>query len=232
MTSLAPASKLPSHRSAGWAAIASGALGIVCFGLLAAYLVTAPKEVLESEVAPKLGAIPLLSWFLLKGSDVGFIFQALLMAPVAIALEGIARQHSARLSRAAMTVGVISLGSVALLRMLALLFPEQVSGILFMGPTGFVGVWLVIVNWILGRSLSRGLRITGTVAGAGLLIQGASFFFLGGLAVLFNGPESYASDVDFHNWNAIGGVPGGILYWIWAILLGRNLLRAERRHVA
>jgi hypothetical protein len=55
----------------------------------------------------------------------------------------------------------------------------------------------------------------------------ASFFFLGGLVVLTDGPFAYANDVDFHNGIAIGGVPGNILYPIWTVLLGRKLAQAQ-----
>ena len=95
-----------------------------------------------------------------------------------------------------------------------------------MGPMGFVGLWLIVVNWLLADVLSRTLRIAGTVAGVGLIILGASFFFLGGLLVLRDGPFAYASNVNFHIGIAIGGFPAFIVYPIWAILLGRKLLRA------
>lgn len=170
--------------------------------------------------------MPLVSTLFLSSSEVGFILQALLMIPVALALHAHGRQRSPEVSRAAVTVAIISLGGVALLRLLTVVNPK-VSGILFMGPTGFIGIWLIVINWLLAGVLSRGLRITGTVAGVGLIIQSASFFFLGGLIVLTEGAEAYADDVDFHNWNAIGGVPGSILYSIWAILLGSKLLRSR-----
>lgn len=213
-----------TYRFAGWAAIASGVFGIIAFGSLIAYLTTTPTEILESKVVLKLGFMPPMSRLLLTSSDVGFMLQALIMIPVALALHDFGRQRSPGASRAAVTMGIIALCSVALLRLLYHVNPE-VSGILFMGPTGFVGVWLIVVNCLVAGVLSRGLRITGTVAGVGWVIQGASFFFLGGLAVLTDGPEAYADDVDFHNGIAIGGVPASILYPIWAILLGRKLLR-------
>lgn len=220
------ASASGSYRLAGWAAIASGVIGIIAFGSLIAYLATTPSEVLESKVALEPGAIPLLSRLFLSSSDVGFILQSLLMIPVALAIHAYGRQRSPAVSLAAVTVAIIALGGVALLRFLTVVNPD-VSGILFMGPTGFIGAWLIVVNWLLASVLSRGLRTTGTVAGVGLIIQSASFFFLGGLIVLTAGPEAYADDVDFHNWNAIGGVPGSILFAIWAILLGSKLLRAR-----
>ncbi len=58
-----------------------------------------------------------------------------------------------------------------------------------------------------------------------MVIVGASFFFLGGLVVLTEGPYAYAHNVNFHIGIAVGGLPGFIMYPIWAILLGRKLLR-------
>ncbi len=226
MTALPSATTSGSYRPTGWAAIASGAIGIIAFGSLIAYLTTTPTEVLESKVILGPGVMAPVSRLLINSSDVSFILQVLFMIPVALVLHAFGRQRSPGVSRVAVTVGIIALCGVALLRLLTLLNPE-VSGILFMGPTGFIGAWLIVVNWLLAGVLSRGLRITGTVAGVGLVIQSASFFFLGGLTVLTDGPQAYADDVDFHNGNAIGGVPGSILFSTWAILLGCKLLRAR-----
>ena len=219
-----PAATTSDSSRAGWAAIASGAFGVLAFSAMLAYLMTTPKEILESEVVLKPGVMPPLSRLLLTSSEVLCMLQALIMIPVALVLHAFGRQRSQGVSRATVTIGVIALFSVALLRLLAL-FSPGVSGILFMGPTGFVGVWLIVVCWLLAGVLSRGLRIVGTIAGIGFVIQGASFFFLGGLAVLTDAPEAYANDVDFHNGNALGGVPAAILYPIWAMLLGRKLFR-------
>jgi hypothetical protein len=96
-----------------------------------------------------------------------------------------------------------------------------------MAPLGFVGVWLIAVNWLAGGVISIVLRIMGIIAGLGLVIVGASFFFLGGLAVLTDGPFAYANNVSFHIGIRIGGIPGFILYPIWAIMFGRSLLRMQ-----
>lgn len=224
MTTSILATSSGSHRPAGWAAIASGVLGFIAFWTLIAYIATTPSELLESKVVLKPGAMPTMARFLLTSNSVEVMLQVLFMIPVALALHALGRQHSPGVSRAAVTVGIIALCGVALLELLPLVNPE-VSDILFMGPMAFVGAWLIVVNWLLAGVLSRTLRITGTVVGVGWVIQGASFFFLGGLAVLTDGPQAYADDVDFHNGVAIGGVPGNFLYPIWAILLGSKLVR-------
>jgi hypothetical protein len=78
---------------------------------------------------------------------------------------------------------------------------------------------------LLSGILSRGIKIIGTIAGVGFVIAGISFFFLGGLAE-FTHPDSIGDDLVFHIPLWVGGVPAFILYPVWAILLGRKLLRA------
>ena len=216
---------LPSHarlpyRGSAYAAIASGVIGIISVASLVVYLASQATEFAESGVMPPLGKV------LLTTNYAGVMLQALLMIPVALTVHAIGAQRSFRLSRIAVTIGVIALAVVAFLRLLLLLSPA-VSDILFMGPMGFVGAWLIVVNWLLAGTLTGALRATGMVAGIGLVILGASFFFLGGLVVLTDGPFAYADDADFHVGIAIGGVPGLIVYPIWAILLGRTLLRGR-----
>lgn len=218
MTALAAATIVGSkYRVAGWAAIASGVIGIVAVGCLIAYLATQAREFMDSGVMPPVGAVLITSNYL------GVLLQALCMIPVALALHSLGRQCSPRVSRATVTVGIVALAGVALLRLLLLLNPA-VSDILFMGPMGFVGAWLIVVNYLLAGILSGALRIVGSVAGVGLVVVGASFFFLGGLAVLTDGPFAYANDADFHIGIAVGGLPGFILYPVWAFLVGRKLL--------
>jgi hypothetical protein len=209
-----------NYRFAGWAAIASGVIGIAAILCLIAYLATQARTFVESGVMPPVGAV------LITSNYVGVLLQALCLIPAALALHAFGRRRSLRLCQAAVAVGVIALAAVAILRLLLLLYPATVSDILFMGPMGFVGAWLIVVNWSLAGVLSRVVRVVGAVAGAGLVILGASFFFLGGLAVLTDGPFAYANDADFHIGIAIGGLPGLTLFPVWAIFVGRRLLRA------
>jgi ketosteroid isomerase-like protein len=208
------------HRFAGWASIASGVVGIIALACLVAYLATQARTFVQTGVMPPTG------WLLLTANKTGALLQALLMIPAAIAVLEAGRRGSASLSRAVAVVGCLGLAVVVLVRVGILLSPA-VSDILFMGPIGFVGVWLIAVNWLLAGRLSLATRIVGTIAGLGLVIVGASFFFLGGLAVLTDGPYAYGKDVDFHVGIRIGGAPGFILFPIWSALLGRALLRKE-----
>jgi hypothetical protein len=146
------------------------------------------------------------------------------MVPVALALSTLSHDKAPSASRISVVVGIIALLGVAIARLLLLISPA-VSDILFMGPMGFVGLWLIAVNWLSAGVITRALRILGMIAGLGLTILGASFFFLGGLAVLTDGPFAYANNVNFHIGIAIGGFPAFILYPTWAILIGRRLLR-------
>lgn len=70
------------------------------------------------------------------------------------------------------------------------------------------------------------LRLIGIVAALGLFIVSASFFFLGGIDVLTEGVDAYASNEEFHKGIAIGGPPGNVLFAIWSIALGIKALKS------
>ena len=212
----------PRNRPAGWAAIASGGMGIMSFAFLiacAVFIASQKTEIKEFDDAP------LLVRLLFKGSYVGNVLQALFMIPVAAAVHTLGRLRSQRMSRAATALGISALIAVVVLRGLPLVKPK-VSDILFIGPMGFVGVWLIVVNWLLSGVLGRAIRTTGAIVGIGFVIAGLSFFFLGGLAE-FTHPNSIRDDLVFHIGLWVGGIPAFILYPVWAILLGRKLLRSR-----
>lgn len=209
-----------SNRAAAWAAIASGTIGIVAFGCLIAYLATQATEFIETGVMSPLGRL------LISINYGGVMLQALLMVPVARALYSEARSRAPKASSFALAIGLVALVGVAIVRLLQF-FSPAVSDILFMAPMGFVGIWLIAINFLLVGVFRGALRALGTVAGLGLLVLGASFFFLGGLAVLTDGPFAYTNNVNFHIGIAIGGFPAFILYPTWSILVGREMLRAR-----
>ena len=208
-------------RNAGWASIASGVIGILAFASLIVYLVTQAGEFGRSGVMPPMGR------FLLAVDFVGAALQVLLMLPVSLQLYALRHDRSSQLSRVALIVGVTGFVAVAIARVLALLNPA-VSDILFMAPMGLVGVWLIAANWLRGTIPSRGLTVVGVIAGVGLTIVGLNFFFNGGIVVFTQGPFAYATDIRFHMGLALGGVPGFILFPVWAIWLGIKLLRPQR----
>ena len=220
-TLVAPAESETRNRRAGRAAVASGLMGIMSFGFLiacAAYV--AGHQPAEYKT---FADAPLVVRLLFKGVYVGSLLQALFMIPVAAAVHTLGRLRSLRMSQTATAVGITALVAVVLLRVLVLV-DSEVSDILFIGPMGFVGMWLIATNWLLGGVLSMGIRIAGTVAGAGFVIAGVSFFFLGGLAE-FSHAGAMSDDLVFHTGLWVGGIPAFILYPIWAIFLGRSLSR-------
>src|SRR4051794_11314000 len=204
-----------TYPRAAWLSIGSGIAGFISLASLLAYLVTQADEFMKTGVMPPVGKI------LITTNYVGYALQAVLMIPVALLLHDLGRQRSPQVSRVSVAIGIVALLGMAIMRVLPVAYPA-VSDILFMAPMGFFGIWLIAFSWLLKGRLSRGLRITGTIAGTGFAIVGASFFFLGGLAVLTDGPFAYANDEDFHVGIRIGGFPAFVLFPIWTILLGRQ----------
>jgi hypothetical protein len=213
----------PLHlRLAGRSAIFSGAIGIVAFGALMAYLAT------QFSAYSNTGVMPLAGKVLLSVDYAGVAIQALLMIPAVITFDRLGEWKSPRFGKWAKVVGVSALVVVAIVRLLIFVSPS-VSDILFMAPMGFVGAWLLAVNGFTKNVFPRWLRFLGLVAGAGLTVVGLNFFFNGGMAVFTRGPWAYADDVPFHKGLALGGLPGFILFPIWGILVGIRLARLERQ---
>jgi hypothetical protein len=216
-------------RSTPWLAIVSGALGICSFGSLIAYITTPALQMQESGGVPPMGELLLTIQFLSSA------VQVLLMIPVAIWLFGTGGRRSPalernRLARGWTILGVVALGGVALLRLVAML-DAAVSDILFMLPMGLVGIWLVAVNWKNHIALPGWMRIWGVVAGGGLIGVGLNFLFNGGLAVFSKDPMAYGNDVNFHIGLGLFGFPGFILFATWSILLGLRSLRSSNERV-
>jgi hypothetical protein len=203
-------------RLSGWLAIVSGIAAVITIASLITYLATQVDIYLETGVMPMAGAI------LLFICVVGATVQALSMIPVAFTLDSLARERSGGLSRAILAVGVVALCLIVLLRLLPLA-SSAVSDILFMGPMGFLGAWMVVINRLLKGKISRGVRFTGVAAGVGFFVAGCGFFFLGGIDSVMS-PNAYAENLPFHYTLWFGAIPGFILFPIWAILLGRRLL--------
>ena len=211
-----------ASRGAAGSAIASELMGIMSFASLIACAVYVASH--KPDEFKALADVPLLGRLLFKSVYVGSMLQALFMIPVAAAVHALGRLSSRTLSQILAAVGISALTAVVLLRVLIFVDPE-VSDILFIGPIGFVGAWLIAVNWLLRDKLSRGLRLAGTVSGVGFVVAGMSFFFLGGLAEFAN-PGAYGDNMPFHIGLWVGGIPGFVVFPIWAILLGRGLRRS------
>ena len=162
MTTL-PASAITgsTYRSAGWAAITSGAFGIMAFGFLFVGVNTMLKMRPES-----YGLVDLM----FKTHHVGVILQYLFMIPVVFELHTLARQGFPGVSRATLAVGVVALWFTVLGALLFIV--NVVADDLYLVPQGVLGVWLMIVNRRLSSVLPRGITRFGAVVGFGLLLVG------------------------------------------------------------
>lgn len=225
------------RRLAAWAATASGIIGVMALGLLIAAVQAHVAEV-ESELAAGRMQKGVWEVRLFRSQDVGLILQALLMIPVVSALPALGAQRFTGLNQATSGLGVVAHVALALALVLNFVFPDG-SDMLYMVPLGVVGLWLIIVNWLLSGTFSPGLRRTGMVAGIGLVVIGLSCLAIaaaiGPFVLAAWGPNP--RDIDpvkmssllnrmGHLGLLIGTIMGRAVYPIWAILLGRRLLRS------
>ena len=215
------------HTVAGRAAIASGALGVLAFGLLITFLVKRLSGGTEQATVP-----------VIRAHDVAALLQFLLLVPLVAALAAIAQAGTPAPSRSPMPllrpVGIASLLLVAVC--LALIFTKYVPDDLYMIPLGVFGLWLIGANRRMTSLLPRRLTRLGTVAGVGLALIG-SF------------PIAFTLFVDHAHWrgwtpydyqppagtdvaNAIshlvlvlGTFTGLTTVPVWAALVGRRFLR-------
>lgn len=224
----APESSVQSqspYRIAGRAAIASGAIGIIAFGLLIGFLV---KRISGS---PEQICIPLI-----RAHDVAAILQFVLMAPVVFALNDIATRAGNGRGRATFLIG---LGSIALIFLcLALIFIKVVPDDMYMIPLGLFGVWLIGANRHLSSFLPRSLTRLGTLAGIGLVLIGIfpiAFTIFVDHAHFFGWtPFDYQPPPGTDTANGIshillvsGTFTGLATLPIWAALVGRRMLKAS-----
>ncbi|GAC1612993.1 MAG: hypothetical protein NVS3B27_09740 [Novosphingobium sp.] len=117
----------------------------------------------------------------------------------------------------------------------ALLFNQSVSDMLYMGPIGLVGIWMLTVNHRDDNVFSRGLVWSGRIAGIGLLTVGIGFLIYGAFVApaVFVRPltnaEIDAQTLTFanliaHICMAAGTILGRLVYPIWTLALGRRLM--------
>ena len=205
-----------TQRIAAWFAIASGLAGFLSFGCLMSYLLI-PGFLMDES-----GAIPRTGRLLLNTDFMAAMLQALLLLPLARHIASVTR-----LSPVIYILGVEGLSLVAICRVLPI-FNPAVSDILFMVPTGLVGVWLFLTSRLLKGTISKAIAILGTVAGAFLVGVALNFIFNGGLAVFTQGPFAYGNNVPFHIGLALTGAPAFTLFPLWSILVGVRLLKVAR----
>jgi len=206
-------------------AIVSGIFGIAAFACLIVFLVMRPSD-------------PHTSHMVLRSHDAGVIVQSLCLIPFALALDGLARQHSHG-SRRVMAVTAVTF-LILIVVLMVLSFAQVVADVLYMIPQGAVGAWLVAVCLQHANGLPKGLRRLGIVAGVGLIL--ISVFPIGYAlfvdpAILY-GPISERGPAPagtrkangiIHMVLAIGTLIGCSMYPLWSVLAGRWFLLQGKR---
>lgn len=209
-------------RTSGWAAIASGTIGIFAIGSLIGYLILRPSNIDASILMNRL-------------HDVGVSIQFLLLIPVAVALQKMSRQQVSSITQTSLTTGIVAICFVALF--LLLIQPKIVSDILYMLPQGLFGVWLIFICLRLKGIISKGLSRFGIVVGLGLILVG--IFFVGYTIFVSTIPLRIpaasleeASKIPItsannflHYFLDIGSLLGVLTLPFWTILIGLKLFR-------
>lgn len=214
--------KLFDIRYVGWSAILSGAIDLTGFVfLLLFFALEAPSWIQsgEPDTPPLFGTL----------NDASFIFVALFMIPVAVALNKITRRRSPTFSLISLLIGMTGMLATAIIQ--ALYVPRLIEtaqqGILVNIALVFIGLWMILVN-ALGRAtnLPRGLAWLGILAGVSIILLPVAVIAIGGPAFL-NDPSIGLSNPLFMFAFATGVLGFSIGYAIWAILLGRLFLTGK-----
>lgn len=213
------------YRNAGWAAITSGVIGIVAYGLL------------MTAVMSRTGWIDERAFLFFKAHDFGAIFQFLLLAIVPLGLQKLSRKTPPGMSKATLATGVGAILFVALLLLLGI--AKIVDDGFYTFPQGVFGVWLIVISWRLFGSLPRWHRWFGMVVGLGLALVGIAWvgmaaFVEPALLAIPAVPQenlveqnTLANNI-FHHILYVGSYMGVATLPIWTILTGLKLLREKR----
>jgi hypothetical protein len=216
--------KLYDVTYVGWSAILSGAIDLIGFVfLLLFFALEAPRWIQSGEPNPP----PLFGTL----NDASFVFVALFMIPVAVALNKMNRRQSPTLSLISLIIGMTGMLATAIIQ--ALYVPRLIQtaqqGILVNIALIFIGLWMILVN-VLGRagaaSLPRGLAWLGIVAGVSIILLPVAVIAIGG-SVFLDDPSIGLSNPLFMFAFATGVLGFSIGYAIWAILLGRLFLTGK-----
>lgn len=211
-------------RRTGVLAVASGLLGLLGVGLLIGAL-AAPTPAPDS----MRRATSLFAW-----QNAAVVLQALMMIPVTLGLFQAGRNLNRNGDTLTASIGL--LGQITLVLAAGLLFTGTVSDMLYMAPIGLVGVWLLLISRKTDETSTRTIVWTGRVAGVGLVLVGAGFVIYGALVApaVFMRPLSNAEidaqslttpNLIAHVCMALGTLLGRLIYPIWAIILGRRMVR-------
>jgi hypothetical protein len=214
-----------SYRSAGWAAIASGVIGVVAFGLLITGVTTRSTWIIPRQVK-----------LLFEGHDIGAVLQYILLIPVALGLQKLSFKSPPGINRATLATGVGAICFIALLLLLGV--GKVVNDMFYMVPQGIFGAWLIVINWHLIGLLPRWLIWFGMVVGLGLVLVGtvfpglAIFVYPTMLKIPAVPQENYVfqnTQINYvlHRILDIGTFIGVVTLPFWTILTGFQLFKAE-----
>jgi hypothetical protein len=216
----------PSYRITGWAAIISGVVGILAFGLLMDAVLTRVSWVPSDRI-----------YLLFDAHDIGVTLQFLLLISVVFGLRTLSRQEPPELSKATFNTGVGAIIFTVLLVLLGV-GGKIVSNGSYMFPQGIFGIWLIVCNWRLSGSLPGWLRWLGMIVGLGLVLVGTSFV---GLCFIYPSqlaipavPQENVKEVNsvantfFHLLLRYASFVGAALLPVWTILTGSQLLKNGR----
>ena len=208
-------------RYAGWAAIMSGVLNLVGFVFLLLFFALEAPQILqnaEPSTPPLFGTL----------NDATFILVALCLVPVALALHSQAEAQAPIWSRITLAMGLVAFLAIAVVQALyvpRVISTAQQSPLLTVG-LGAMGVWLILANWLALRSKTLILRLSwlGMAVGVCLLLMPVSYFAAGGSAVV-NDPNAGMANPLVIVGFVLGMLGLGLGFSVWAILVGRQLLR-------
>jgi hypothetical protein len=216
----------PSYRNAGWAAIASGVIGTTAVCLITDILLTRVSWIPSDRI-----------WMLFDAFDIGIGIQYFLLIPAVFALRTLSRQSPPALGNAGFATGKWAAIFIVLLVWLGV-GDRIVSNGLYMVPQGIFGIWLLVVNWRLSRSLPGWLRWFGMVVGLGLALVGTSFiglcFVYPSNLVIPHPPMESIKEVNsvantfFHQLLYFASLLGVATLPIWTIVTGFQLLKKGR----
>lgn len=219
-----------NQRRVGVIAVAAGCIGAVSFGLLVSGLVASAGR----------GRAPGPSTVLFRGQDIAVALQALLM--ILVTLATLRYQTPLRQAPPVTGVGIMGQAGVVLSIALVFAFGAFWADMLYMLPQGLIGLWLISVCWS-ASSLSRWLKVVGVLAGIGLVLVAVSDVIIANalgwqifdLSVRTR-PSVSAEAISSqgnrlgHTILPIGTLLGRILYPIWTIAIGYNLIRHSTRN--
>ena len=208
-------------RYAGWAAIMSGALNLLGFVFLLLFFALEAPQILqngEPSTPPLFGTL----------NDATFILVALCLVPVALALHSQTEAQAPIWSRITLAMGLVAFLAIAVVQALyvpRLISTAQQSPLLTVG-LGAMGAWLMVANWLRLRSRAPNVRLSwlGMAVGVCLLLMPVSYFAAGGSAVV-NDPNTGMANPLVIVGFVLGMLGLGLGFSVWAILVGRQLLR-------